>query len=137
MRTRVVLDCAAMPDGVSCCRQSETANTDLHAAVKRYRKTGVCTGALTPCDGARFGDFSTAPADYLSAQVLLRNADSAFAGLSARVRDRFQNDPVQLLTFLADAANFNEAVSLGLAVPRPQDEAGTQQASEDAAKPTA
>lgn len=138
MGKRVVLDCsAAGDDGVSRCRQSETAATDLHAAVKRYRRTGALTGAMTPCNGAVFGDFSTAPADYLSAQVLLRNADSAFAGLSARVRDRFQNDPVKLLTFLADSANLDEAVSLGLAVPRPSEEAGTKPATEDAVKPAA
>lgn len=138
MGKRVVLDCsAAGDDGVSRCRQSETAATDLHAAVARYRMTGVVTGALTPCNGAVFGDFSTSPTDYLDAQVKIRNADKAFDSLPALVRDRFENDPVKLLTFLADSANYDEAVSLGLAVPRPSEEAGTKPATKDAAKPAA
>lgn len=132
-RERPVVDCSKSP---SLTRQSCAAATDLHAAVVKYRKTGVASRLLQDCEGAVFGDFSTSPTDYLDAQVKLRNADQAFASLPALVRDRFANDPVQLLTFLADPANFDEAVRLGLAVPRPEEKVGTEPATK-VVEPTA
>jgi len=36
------------------------------------------------------------------------------ASLPSKIRDRFGNDPSQLLSFLADSSNKDEAISLGL-----------------------
>lgn len=111
----VGLDCAAAGKaGVSCCRQSETAATDLNAAVRRYRASRVVSGALADTRRAMFGDFSDRPDDFLQANLAVINARQCFAGLPARIRERFGNDPVALLTFLADGANRAEAVALGL-----------------------
>lgn len=129
-RVRCVCDCAAAGDaGKSRCRQSESEATDLNVAVRRYRKSGVLTGCMASTRKAIFGDFSMAPDDFLSAQVRIANANQAFLGLPARVRERFENDPVKLLMFLADSANIDEAVKLGLAVA-PEPKAGTKPVGE-------
>ena len=112
---RPTVVCAAAGDaGKSRTRQSEAALTDINAAVRKYRKTGALTGCLQNTRKAMFGDFSESPNDFLEANIAVVNARCAFAGLPARVRERFGNDPVALLSFLADSANTEEAIKLGL-----------------------
>jgi len=136
MCAKPVLDCAAAGQaGVSRTRASETPNCDLNAAMRRLRKTGGFTGCLADTRKTMFGDFSEAPESFMHAQVQIANARCAFAGLPARVRDRFKNDPVHLLTFLADGANQKEAIELGLidaTAVALADEAARKKASESA-----
>lgn len=61
-----------------------------------------------------FTDVSEVPSDYQECLEHLFNADEQFASLPSRVRERFGNDPSQLFSFLADSANRDEAVKLGL-----------------------
>ena len=64
-------------------------------------------------DGSQFGDYTNVP-DLLEAHSIIERATADFAELPAKVRDRFRNDPVEVLRFVSDKANFEEAVSLGL-----------------------
>lgn len=72
----------------------------------------------------QFGDFSETP-DYQSALNYVIAAQERFSELPARVRERFGNNAGILLAFLADPANRDEAVQLGLVnappVPAPLD----------------
>lgn len=60
-----------------------------------------------------FGDYSDV-LDYGQAKMLVNNCDAAFNSLPAKVRSRFDNDPEQLIEFMLDESNNEEAVQLGL-----------------------
>lgn len=61
----------------------------------------------------RYGDFSNIP-NYQSALETVQRAQEAFMALPAKTRNRFQNDPQELLNFCSDSNNYNEAIELGL-----------------------
>lgn len=95
---------------VSRTKQEMKAETDINEIMKRY----IRFGTLPPGVGiGRYGDFSKVE-DYQAALNLVMDAEGQFAALPARVRDRFQNDPSQLLAFVQDAKNLEEARKLGL-----------------------
>lgn len=73
---------------------------------------GDPTGSRVP----QFLSAWTAP-DFHAAHNKLIEAQVQFAGLPARVRSRFNNEPYQLLRFVEDPQNHAEAVLLGLAEP--------------------
>lgn len=64
-------------------------------------------------NAGRYGDFASAP-DFQAAQDLILRARDQFMSLPAKVRERFGNDPAQLLAFVADKSNLVEAHKLGL-----------------------
>ena len=67
----------------------------------------------------RYGDFSTVD-DFQAAQNIVIQANEAFLALPAAVRDRMHNSPAELLRFVADADNLEEAIELGL-VDKPEE----------------
>lgn len=66
---------------------------------------------------AQFGDFSNIP-DYQTSLDLVNRAQGMFMDLPANVRERFLNDPGKMVAFLQDDKNYDEAVQLGLVVPK-------------------
>lgn len=60
-----------------------------------------------------YGDFASVP-DFWAANNLLIRAREQFMSLPAKVRDRFKQDPAEMLAFVADRKNFDEARALGL-----------------------
>jgi Chlamydia-phage Chp2 scaffold (Chlamy_scaf). len=56
--------------------------------------------------------------DFQSAMNVLVQAERSFMGLPANVRKRFSNDPGQMMEFLNDSSNYDEAVKLGLVQAR-------------------
>ena len=106
--------------GLSCpeptlAQQHCKDECDINTIVARF---GV-TGQLPPHDGPMptYGDF-TGISDYRQALDAVMAADEVFMSLPANVRERFDNDPAKLVDFCSDESNFDEAVSLGLAVPK-------------------
>lgn len=61
-----------------------------------------------------FGDFTTS--DLMSAYDIVRSASSNFDALDSNIRARFNNNPVELMQFLENEKNREEAVQLGLLV---------------------
>lgn len=99
--------------------QAAAYDCDINVMVERHRKTGSYHGVMAvPSASPQYGDFSELPSyqDALQSVIL---AQDMFAGLPAVVRERFANDPAKMMDFLADTANFEEAVKLGLCEPRP------------------
>ena len=90
---------------------------DINNIMARYQNTGEFTH-LTRKQGV-YGDFSEIK-DYQTMLQTVLEADAAFASLPAKMRLRFQNDPAQLLEFIQDPKNTEEAISLGLMEPKPQ-----------------
>lgn len=115
-------------------KQQFKDEADINRLVSRYIKTGSFgqTGTRPP----QFGDF--VGIDYTSMQNQIVHAQEQFAALPSEVRRRFANDPGNLLAFLADPRNQDEAVRLGLAaapaapapVPAPDPEPVKQTSNE-------
>lgn len=89
---------------------------DINHIVEQY----VMTGTLPSVRGAvftkrypMFGDF-TVGNDYQTIQNTLKASEMAFLELPSRVRERFHNNPAELVTFLQDEGNRKEAEELGL-----------------------
>lgn len=94
--------------------QSFKDECDINNIVGMYVKTGewgrpIRSNAPSPM----FGDFTNAP-DFRGAMERILQAQEDFDGLPAIVRKRFNNDPAELLAFIADDKNYDEAVSLGI-----------------------
>lgn len=83
---------------------------DINNLVKLYARTGVIPGQDIPAMHFDAGDIS----DYHSALNALIDADRTFLNLPSELRARFQNDPGQLLDFLNNSDNREEAVKIGL-----------------------
>lgn len=91
---------------------------DINNIMKRYQATGV----ITHLNGRQpeYGDFSN-PVDFQTGLNTVRDAQELFASMPAVIRDRFGNDPMKLLEFIADEKNRDEAVSLGIVkAPEPE-----------------
>jgi len=56
--------------------------------------------------------------DFQSVALRVRADEDAFAALPAKIRARFSNRPAELVAFVSDSANYDEAVELGLIVPK-------------------
>lgn len=71
-----------------------------------------------------FGDFSEVP-DYQRMRDQVLATDSWFDSLPANVRSRFNNSVSEIVDFVENPANFDEAVKLGI-LEKPQVSQGVQ-----------
>lgn len=100
----------------SLTKQADKEACDINKILERYNRTGQLPDLIL--EDPRYGDFSSVPTFQEAFEIVAR-AEAQFSALDARVRDRFTNDPVAMLAFCNDPANFEEMVKLGLALPRP------------------
>ena len=92
--------------------QSESSETDINRIMDRFERTGQIPGsAMRPAP--HYGDFS-AVGDFASSMNVVVNAKRMFDALPVKIRNRFGNNPAELLKFVDDKSNFEEAVKLGL-----------------------
>lgn len=101
--------------GPTRTKQAFKDQCDINNILKRYEKTGV----LPVADNGtgKYGDFSEV-VDYQGALNQVIAAQSAFGGLSAKIRARFSNDPAEFLKFAEDPKNEDALVEMGLATRR-------------------
>lgn len=89
-------------------------DADINEIVRRAKKTGsLIDPSIKVGRVPQFGDFSGV-VDYHTAQNQLIEAKNAFMQLDPYVRQRFRNDPHELIEFLSDDKNRDEAEKLGL-----------------------
>lgn len=90
---------------------AEALNINVIAA--RY---GITDGSIIPQaqDPAHYGDFTEAPRDYREALDRIRTAEARFLSLPAAIRAKFNNQPLELVSWLNNPENLDEAVKLGL-----------------------
>jgi len=96
--------------GVSKTKQSFKDECDINRIMARYAATGTID--FVNKREAQFMDVSEI--DFQHAMEVVTTSRQAFMTLPAELRNRFNNDPGQLLGFLEDSSNMEEAVKLGL-----------------------
>lgn len=97
-------------------QQSAAEECDINFIIQRAKRGAqVNVNDRTPF----YGDFTQIPTDLRDCLNVVRQADEAFMSLDAHVRKRFENDPVQMLDFLNDPKNRDEAIALGLVAAPP------------------
>lgn len=94
-------------------QQSFKDECDVNNIIDRYTRTGVIPDYLTKTSEGVYGDFSEV-GDFTDMQNKLIAAKESFAALPSEIRRRFNEDPAQLIAFVRDKDNYEEAVKLGI-----------------------
>lgn len=92
-------------------KESMRDSVDINLMMSRFNQTGVfpeLQGGL-----GSFGDFSDMP-DFQTQQNRVIEAEENFLTLPLPIRTRFHNDAALLIEFLADPANVEESIEMGL-----------------------
>lgn len=106
----LVLDCSNSP---SRTKQEFAKDADINNIVKKFIKTGQLPPTALAQQKQAYADYSEIGSFHESFNQIL-GAREMFQQLPVEIRNRFQNDPGQLLDFVADPANETEARELGL-----------------------
>lgn len=97
-------------EDASLAQQHFKDECDINTILRQFNVTGLLPEApLSP----QYGDFSGI-GDYHSALNAVLAAQDEFLALPAQIRARFDNDAANLIEFLDDSSNLDEAIKLGL-----------------------
>jgi len=99
--------------GKTRTQQNFKEESDINVITARYLKTGVFPNARE--SAGIFGDFTSV--DYMEMRNAIADIGQTFDTLPAKVRNKFQNDPYQLIRFVEKPENFEAALKLGLVTP--------------------
>ena len=88
--------------------QSFKDECDINNVIKRYKLTGTVPQHQTPPD---YSDYSNL-GDYQDALNLVATANSMFEDLPFEIRKKFNHDPNELITFVSDPTNQEQAIKL-------------------------
>ena len=97
-------------------KQAFAEECDINQIMLKYKNTGLLTHVNNA--QAQYGDFSNVP-DYHTALNQIQSAQDSFLALPAHIRAKFNNDPQDLIQYLNDETNYDDALKLGLINPRP------------------
>jgi phage internal scaffolding protein len=95
----------------SLTKQEFVSQCNINNIVNKYVKNGNNPFILTK--DAKFGDFTNIPSHQEALELVIA-AEEHFLQLPVHIRSRFENDPGQLMSFLSDIDNREEAIKLGL-----------------------
>jgi len=97
-----------------CGKIEFTKDCYVNRIVDRYMRTG----RINMRNGVgMYADVTKLPLDYLKASEFVKRAENDFMRLNVNVRKRFNHNPQDLIDFLSDNKNRDEAVKLGLVKP--------------------
>lgn len=105
---RVQISFKNVPAEGRLCQQSDMPLTSIRKLIKQ----GVALPSPEDA-GAVYGDFSDAQ-QFQDMMDTVVKAQEAFDMLPATVRDRFDNNPKELIAFVNDEDNLDEAIEMGL-----------------------
>jgi phage internal scaffolding protein len=97
----------------SMTKQSFVEECDINNIIKSYSVTGVIQHINEKAAQGSYIDLPD-PIDYQESLNIVIQAEQSFATLPSSVRNRFENDPEQFLAFMADPANQDEIIKMGL-----------------------
>lgn len=113
-------DAVSQRTGLSCppeedmTQQQFAEEADINTIVRKFGITGKLPENFNM---PVFVDVSDVPGDFHAAMLTVETQREAFMQIPAETRARFANDPQNLLNFLADDKNRDEAIKLGLIQP--------------------
>lgn len=104
--------------------QSFKDDADINCIIARFENTGVLVDPTVSVSRTpHFGDYSDMPS-YQEAQNVIVAANNAFNDLSAKIRERFGNDPAAYFDFVRSlkkgSEDYAEAIRLGI-IDKPLD----------------
>lgn len=131
---RSIYNSGPLCDGITFSEPAATQQQfkdecDVNFILRRFADTGVLTHVS---DSQPVFD-ECSEFDYLNAMNTVVRAQEDFEALPSNVRKRFNNSPAELFSFLAKEENRDEAVSLGLVVPKVSESAADSAPSPAAA----
>lgn len=94
-------------------KQSMVAECDINNILKQYKRTGMIAHINAQAAQGQYIDLPS-DQDFQESLNIVMRAEESFATLPSKVRARFGNDPQEFLAFMADPANQDEMISLGL-----------------------
>lgn len=97
----------------SLTQQQFKDECDINKIMDRYLRTGVLSDPLNMRGPGTYGDF-TEMGDYQENMNKIIAAREMFDSLPSKVRNRFGNNPAEMINFVLDSSNKNEAIKLGL-----------------------
>lgn len=105
-----------LEDCPSMTQQQFAEEADINEIVRRFGLTGeLPENYKSPVSG----DF-TGISDFKSAMDAVLNAQAEFDQLPGELRERFRHDPQELIDFVGNADNREEAIKLGLVPKAPE-----------------
>jgi len=90
---------------------------NVNNIIAKYKKTGSITHIRNVQEGI-YADLANVP-DYQEALNTVIKANITFEAMPAQLRNRFNNSPKELIEFLSNPSNRDEASKLGLLKPEP------------------
>lgn len=103
--------------GPSRTKQSFKDRVNINKIIARYERTGLIETVTNR--GGQYMDVSDL-GDFHENLNKVNKAKEAFLSLPANIRNRFRGDPGELLAFLRNPDNRQEAIDLGLLVETKQ-----------------
>lgn len=97
-------------------KQSFREQVNINSIMAKFNKTGMINhlNRTQPFYGDVSGIVS-----YQESLNIVKNAEDLFMGMSAEIRSKFANDPANMIAFLNDPANRDEAIKLGMVLAPP------------------
>lgn len=102
---------ATINNDPSMTQQQFKDECDINNIIKKYSSTGQITH-LARSQGV-YADLSKIQ-DYQHSLNQVLEAEQAFGTLPAVIRERFQNNPAELVKFVSNPKNLEEGIKLGL-----------------------
>lgn len=99
----------------SMTQQQFKDEVDVNKIIAKFKKTGQISH-LSNRTGT-YGDFSEIP-DYQQMLHTIMDANEKFAQLPSQLREKFSNDPQNLINYLQDPKNTEESIKLGLRIEK-------------------
>lgn len=99
----------------SLTKQSFKDEVNINSIIGKYARTGMITHVNKK--QPFYGDVSSIQSYQDSLNVVVRGRE-LFDSMSSTVRARFSNDVNKMIEFLSDEGNLDEAVKLGICLPR-------------------
>lgn len=96
-------------------QQQYKDQVNVNKIMEKYKKTGTITHVRNAANGV-YLDLTEIP-DYPTALMQVQQAQQMFEQIPAHIRMKFSNDPGQLITYLKNPDNLQEAIKYGLLVP--------------------
>ena len=97
----------------SMTQQQFKDECDINKIMDRYLRTGILSDPLNTRGPGTYADF-TEMGDYMENMNKVVEAREMFESLPAKVRERFANNPANMIEFVLDSSNKDEAIKLGL-----------------------